>query len=112
MPNDVALRVYNANKATYDPILKDKTLENARDQVQASALLISGCQDNQKSLDGTFNGLFTGTMLRVWEDGSFSGSYREFHASIVRRMPPEQTPNYYTVGFSDSSFESQVPFTI
>ncbi len=112
MPNDVALRVYNANKAIYDPILNDKTIENARNEVQASALLISGCQDNQFSADGTFNGLFTGTMLRVWANGSFSGTYRDFHGSIVQRMPPDQTPNYYFVGTPSPSFESESPFEI
>ena len=98
MPNDVARRVYKANTATYDPILNDKTLKESRNKIQASALLISGCQDNQLSSDGTFNGLFTGTMLRVWGNGAFEGNYRAFHGSIVRRMPPDQTPNYYTIG--------------
>lgn len=112
MPNDVALRVYQANKATYDPILTDPKLQNARGQVQASTLLLSGCQDNQLSADGTFNGLFTGTVLRVWSGGAFSGSYREFHTRIVRRMPPDQTPNYFTVGASNPAFEAETPFTV
>lgn len=112
MPNDVALRVYNANKATYDPILNDQTLKKAKNRIQASALLISGCQDNQLSLDGTFNGLFTGTMLRVWANGSYSGNYRKFHENIVLRMPPDQTPNYYFVGTPSPAFESEEPFSI
>jgi len=112
MPNDVALRVYQANKATYDPILNDPKLQNVRGQVQASALLLSGCQDNQLSEDGTFNGAFTGTLLRVWGGGAFSGSYRDFHARIVRRMPPDQTPNYFTVGALNPAFEAETPFTV
>lgn len=112
MPNDVALRVYQANKGTYDPILNDPRLHNARGQVQASVLLLSGCQDNQLSADGTFNGLFTGTLLRVWSGGAFSGSYRDFYTKIVRRMPPDQTPNYFMVGASNPAFEAEVPFTI
>ena len=112
MPNDIARRVYQANKATYDPILQDTTLDGSRSCVAASATLISGCQDNQLSSDGAFNGLFTGTMLRVWSDGAFTGNYRDFHAAIVQRMPPDQTPNYFTVGSSNAAFESQTPFTI
>jgi len=112
MPNDVALKVYQANKATYDSILQDTALKDTKSRVVASALLISGCQDNQLSADGTFNGLFTGTMLRVWSNGAFTGNYRDFHAGIVRRMPPDQTPNYFTVGEPNAVFEGQSPFSI
>jgi hypothetical protein len=125
MPEDVALRVYQANKATYDPILKrfrpagakgrlpaSRRIRETQDRVSASALLISGCQDNQYSADGAFNGLFTGTMLRVWADGAFEGDYREFHSAIVRRMPPDQTPNYFTVGRPNPTFEGETPFTV
>lgn len=112
MPNDMALKIYQANKAFYDAILKDSTLNNAKGEVQASALLLSGCQDNQLSADGAFNGLFTGTLLRVWNSGTFSGNYRDFHASIVRIMPPDQTPNYFPVGAANLAFEAQTPFTV
>jgi hypothetical protein len=112
MPNDVAFRVYNANKALYDPILNDASIANARSQVNASVLLISGCQDNQLSADGTFNGLFTGTLIRTWATGAFTGTYQELHKAIVRKMPPDQTPNYYTVGTSNPVFETQPAFTV
>lgn len=82
------------------------------DNVQASVILISGCQDNQLSADGQGNGLFTQTLLSVWNDGSFSGDYRAFHRAILDQMPSTQSPNYYTVGAADPSFEGQVPFTL
>ena len=112
MPPDVALRTYRKNREFYDPILKKAKLKETRIAVKASVLLISGCQDNQLSADGDFNGLFTAQLLRVWKNGSFKGDYREFHASIVRRMPPDQTPNYFRAGQTDSKFEAQRPFTI
>ena len=112
MPPQVALRTYQANKSFYDPILTDKSLARARDAVKASALLISGCQDNQLSADGTFNGLFTGTLRRVWNGGKFKGDYRRFHKEILTRMPPDQSPNYFLVGTSDPGFEKQTPFAI
>ncbi|MCI5168204.1 MAG: caspase family protein [Candidatus Electrothrix sp. GM3_4] len=113
-----AFKVYYANRSFYDPILKDESLRDARNQVRASVLLISGCQDEQLSLDGTFNGLFTGMLLRVWQNGDFTGNYKEFHEEISKDMPkgekPEegQTPNYFPVGTANSDFESQKPFTI
>ena len=112
MPPDVALRTYRANRVFYDKILKNMRLKGTEKAVKASVLLISGCQDNQLSSDGDFNGLFTAQLLRVWKNGAFKGSYRKFHASIVRRMPPDQTPNYFRVGRTDLKFEVQKPFTI
>ena len=73
MPDEVALRVYQNNKKFYDPILKRRDLAKALGNVKASVLLISGCQDNQLSEDGTFNGLFTGTLKTVWNGGTFRG---------------------------------------
>jgi hypothetical protein len=112
MPAPVALRTYLANQALYDPILRDSNLRAAEDKVKASVLLISGCQDNQLSADGTFNGLFTGTLKQVWNGGKFKGGYRSFRNRIVNRMPPDQTPNYFAVGARNAQFERQKPFSI
>jgi hypothetical protein len=112
MPDEVALRVYQSNKKFYDPILKQRDLAKALSAVKASVLLISGCQDNQLSQDGTFNGLFTGTLKTVWNGGTFSGSYRRFHTAIGSRMPPDQTPKMSVVGANNAAFVAQKPFTI
>ncbi len=112
MPPDVALKVYRKNRAFYNKILEDPTLKEAKGAVKASVLLISGCQDNQLSSDGVANGLFTSQLLAVWKDGAFKGNYRKFYRDIVRRMPPDQTPNYYQTGLKDSKFEAQTPFTV
>lgn len=112
MPPDVALRTYRNNKSFYDKILKDTKLKDSIEAVKASVLLISGCQDNQLSSDGDFNGLFTSQLLRVWKDGVFKDDYKKFHKEIRRRMPPDQTPNYFHAGQIDKKFEAQTPFTI
>ena len=112
MPPGAALRTYRKNKAFYDKILKNGKLKNADAKVKASVLLISGCQDNQLSADGDFNGLFTSNLLRVWNNGKFKGNYRAFHKAILARMPPDQTPNYFRVGTTSLGFEAQKPFTV
>jgi hypothetical protein len=124
MPNDVALRVYRKHARFYDGLQprakrKGKTRKQAREEraaaeaaVKASVRLLSGCQDNQLSLDGTFNGLFTGTLRVVWDDGRFDGNYAAFHRAIVRRMPATQTPNHFMVGAREASYDRQRPFEI
>jgi hypothetical protein len=112
MPPDVALRTYRKNKAFYDRLQKAKVPKEKQPAVKATVLLISGCQDNQLSADGDFNGLFTAQLLKVWKNGAFKGDYKSFHKMIVKRMPPDQTPNYFKFGAANPKFETQKPFTI
>ncbi|MEY4177767.1 MAG: hypothetical protein RLY70_1341 [Planctomycetota bacterium] len=80
--------------------------------LKASLILISGCQDNQYSLDGDRNGLFTGNLRKVWNNGRFKYGYRRFRDTIAAAMPPSQTPNYLVLGPKNAAFEAQIPFTI
>lgn len=108
MPAEIVHRTYNLNKAFYD-----KILTNLKEpSVKAPVKLISGCQDNQLSLDGPFNGLFTGTLKRIWNGGKFQGNYELFHTKITLQMPSDQTPNLFGIGQSNATFDNQDPFTI
>ena len=111
IPDDVSMATYTQNKGVYDKIQNtfpdgDKVL------VGADVLLISGCQDDQTSSDGTRNGLFTQAMLKVWNSGKFTGSYKKFHSHIVKVMPMWQVPNLFQVGTKNAGFEKQTPFTV
>lgn len=110
MPDEVVRSTYEANKDEYDEIQKSlPPFDKAN--IGASVILTSGCQDNQTSLDGDKNGLFTQTLLEVWNDGAFNSGYRTFRRRIARQMPPWQSPNLFIVGTTDPTFANQVPFT-
>lgn len=111
MPRDVAIRVYMDHSDFYDK-LQSRSAGDPRTKAKATGLLISGCMDNQESSDGERNGLFTATLLSVWRGGKFEGDYRGFHKTIVKFMPPSQTPNYFTIGPANYAFEKQKPFTV
>ncbi|MCA1577735.1 MAG: caspase family protein [Acidobacteria bacterium] len=110
-PAAVRVNTYLRNKEMYDRI---QMAHPAGDKanVQASVLLISGCQDNQLSLDGFRNGLFTGTLREVWANGTFGGGYKDFHRDIRSLMPSTQTPNFSIVGADNPAFGNQNPFTV
>jgi metacaspase-1 len=131
MPDAVAGRVYRAHQAFYDKLQRDVSkaagkpvdpdvalanvavsgrLSSIVSDFKPAVILISGCQDNQTSLDGEHNGAFTEALLKVWNNGAFSGSYAAFHARIKARMPASQTPNLFALGPS-TSFMMQTPFT-
>ncbi len=111
LPGDVRDATYARNQALYDGVQREYP-DGERAQIGASVILISGCQDNQLSADGDRNGLFTATLLKVWNNGAYRAGYRRFHRSIVRRMPLYQSPNYFTVGAPNPAFETQPPFTL
>ena len=111
-PDEVSLRTYRANRDFYTEIMRSLPPPGKESPIRATVRLISGCQDNQLSQDGTFNGLFTGTLLRVWKDGAFEGTYRRFHRAILRLMPPTQSPNHLVIGLPDSEYDAQRPFSI
>lgn len=132
MPPDVAEVTYEKNKDFYDGLQKDIAKQAKRsqdpDSVLASleldtritavesnfkpaAILISGCQDNQTSLDGDPNGAFTGALLKVWNNGTFVGDYSRFHKQILKGLPASQTPNLFPLGAA-GKFLKQQPFMV
>jgi metacaspase-1 len=111
MPKAQAQAVYDAHKTEYEEIQRATPDAESAD-VGAHVLLISGCQDNQTSADGPRNGLFTQTLLGVWDDGRYKGGYKAFHRAIIEKMPPWQSPNWMTVGATASAFHRRKPFKI
>ena len=111
MPRSVGAKVEKAHAKLYRDI-QNAHPGSEKSKVQASILLISGCMDNQFSMDGEKNGAFTGMVKKVWAGGKFTGTYRKFRDAIVSRMPDTQTPNYYVVGAVSATFEAQKPFTV
>ncbi len=133
MPDSVARRVYEQHKAFYDKLQLDVAKAASKAVVdpdvalaqvgatgQATALvgsfdpaviLISGCQDNQTSMDGDHNGAFTEQLLKVWNHGAFTGNYSSLHARIRAGMPASQSPNLFVLGKA-ANFLAQAPFSV
>ncbi len=110
-PDIVLSHTYDQNKSQYDKILKDINIKET--QPVASILLISGCQDNELSQDGTYNGYFTSCLKKIWDGGKFDGSYQKFHKLIYNlMMASDQHPNYFKDGKQNPSYDNARPFTI
>jgi metacaspase-1 len=109
LPRELVGRAYRARRKLYDGLQEAKPKTEL--DVRASLILISGCQDAQTSMDGPFNGAFTAALLRVWNEGTFEGSYRSFHRKIQQQLPITQQPNLMTLG-DGKAFPTQQPFLI
>ncbi len=113
LPYDIERKTYMAHRKLYNDIQTSLAPGGAnKADVGADILLISGCADNQLSGDTPENGIFTGNLKRVWQDGSFEGSYRDLYAELSNLMPASQSPNYYRVGAVDEAFDRQPAFSI
>ncbi|MFI1019078.1 caspase domain-containing protein [Streptomyces sp. NPDC020965] len=111
MPVHKQREIYERDKEFFQGLQRE--LRADQDGTKADALLIAACQDDQFAMDGPVNGKFTGTLLKVWQDGGFSGDgYRAFHQDIARRMPASQSPNLYVTGRPGEDFLAQRPFTV
>ncbi|HEX6318006.1 MAG TPA: caspase family protein [Burkholderiales bacterium] len=134
MPPAVAERTYQAHRDFYDRLQRDVEKRAGKAAVadpdaalaevavssrltaivkkfRPALILISGCQDNQTSMDGERNGAFTEQLLQVWNNGAFKGSYALFHAAIKSRLPATQTPNFFVLGPA-GRFVRQAPFRL
>ena len=133
MPPAVGMRVYAAHKAFYDQLQNDVAkvaggrvidpdtalanvtvstrLTGIVKDFKPALILISGCQDNQFSMDGDHNGAFTEQLLRVWNNGAFTGSYARLHALVRAGLPPSQSPNLFTLGPA-AAFLKQTAFSV
>ena len=90
LPLDIEGKTYKEHQALYDQLQKDNP-DGETLTIDATVILISGCQDNQLSSDGSRNGLFTEKFLHVWKAGGFK-TYRGLHRKIENIMPPVQSP--------------------
>ncbi|HKA44262.1 MAG TPA: caspase family protein [Burkholderiales bacterium] len=134
MPPDVADATYRAHQAFYDNLQKSVAKAAGKGKLadpdtmlahvatnprltrivksfKPTVLLISGCQDNQTSMDGAHNGAFTEQLLHVWNSGAYKGDYVRFHAQIKAGLPSSQTPNLFTLGTA-TKFLKEQPFTV
>lgn len=103
--------IYGKFKSLYDNDVSDAEKNIARTtKINATVILLSGCQDNQSSWDGDKNGLFTEKLLKVYNEGKFKGNYAGLLAGMLKLMPSNQTPNYTLIGKRNAAFESGRPF--
>lgn len=80
----------------------------------ASVVLISGCQDNQTSMDGPGNGAFTYAFLQVWNasNGDYRGNYTDLQLAVRAAVDnPDQLPCIFSYGQTVSSMLGQMPFS-
>lgn len=96
------------NPGVFRALGQESDVLEARNQnrvPQAAVVLLSGCKDEETSGDLPTNGLFTGTLKQVWNDGQFQGDLDSFLTQIsqkvaarARQSGQSQTPQLFPIG--------------
>jgi len=117
IPPDILMMTFKQNNQFYVDIGTSAPREDTT-SVNASVILISGCEDYETSADLGFNGLFTFKLKQVWDRGEFSGNHRDFREAIkaqVQEVDGEQSPKLFWIGENEEGIEvfiQQRPYKI
>lgn len=106
-PPEVVARTLQAHPMLYTNVRRIRC--SLRD-ISASALLLAACQDDQSAAEVGGRGLFTTTMLRIWQNGEFRGDYQALWRRLVSEMPASQVPNLVALGPAAEALRQARPF--
>jgi len=112
-PVDIGDRVYEAQKDFYDPILTRPPADP--DDAKAAVLILSACEKGELArVDEEGVSVFTRTLVTVWNDGRFTGTYGELFdrvSTAVTEAVPLQHPVKRLAGNQPSpTLEHDRPF--
>lgn len=95
LPVDVSLATEKANAAMYSTLQAEIPTKRLA-MIDATVVLLSGCQDDQFSRDGRVNGAFTAAFIDAWTEREARRSLPRLVKAISARIPPSynQVPNY------------------
>lgn len=119
MPSTIADQTYTRNQEHYRAIeakLFAREWKSISHElafpVSAAVVHLSGCMDHQFSHDGPVHGHFTQTLLDVWDEGRFAGSYGDLHREILKLIQMDQSPQLTRFGGAHPDFDRQRAFTV
>ena len=85
--------------------------EGRGNEIKASLLTFAACQDEETAGEINGHGVFTATLIDVWDGGNFTGNYAAFAKEIQRRVQGQET-KFNLDGIRNPAFEGEKPFTI
>ena len=95
LPFEVSVATEKANAAMYSTLQTEIPTKRLA-TIDATVVLLSGCQDDQFSRDGRLNGAFTAALIDAWKEPEARRSLPRLLQAISTRIPPEynQVPNH------------------
>ncbi|MEZ5865425.1 MAG: caspase family protein [Geminicoccaceae bacterium] len=93
---------YATNKDLYDAVRNAVGMKEL-DPPACTVTSFSAAMDSQTTPAGNPLSLFTFNISQAWENGSFAGSYLDFHRAVLSRSRPDATPQLNAEGSMGAS---------
>ena len=118
-----ALRVYMNNGAQKLPKIRNskEIKQNGKSilseyiadpKIVASILHISACEDDKEAHDGKSLSLFTSLLVQYWDEGRFTGNYKDLVGKIRKNSGYLQRAGLATLGKNDLELMHSQPFKL
>lgn len=102
-------------KAREDSIFRPiarKSARNEGDSIKAQLIHIGGCRDGFTSAGYMGGGAFTMALCQAWNNGAFTGTYKELHQKICETINSSQKPQYTEYGPVSDEFKNGRAFEL
>ncbi|MFN2437705.1 MAG: caspase family protein, partial [Chitinophagaceae bacterium] len=104
--------LYKFGSTVYKPLLSKYKNKRKAEGVKASVKLLAACQDDEETLDGENNGIFTEAFIEILKDPDFKNADAETLIDEVKERYFFPQPNFFQYGSIIPSFDDNLPFKI
>ncbi len=107
-PKQQLFNAYKANRSVYEPLMKRPIVRGS--EIAAAVLQLGACQDDELAMEDGEHGLFTKTLMKVFERTGAPASYQELFFRTRRALNGIQKPNLVCYGQNHMKLMANRPF--
>lgn len=113
LPKEVQEEIqYQSGETVYKPIQDTYKTKHQAGNVKASVKLLAACQDDEETLDGVKNGIFTEAFIDILSKEETRHATAEMLIAQVSSKYFFPKPNFFEYGSILTSFDKSFPFSI
>ncbi|KAA2243561.1 S8 family serine peptidase [Chitinophaga agrisoli] len=112
LSDEVQERTLEKNEDAYKAIQDKYRVKKQAAGVKAAVKLLAACQDDQETLDGANNGIFTEAFMSILPDPAYATANCEMLMAAVRNRYQFPVPNFFQYGGIIDAFDYGFPFAI
>ena len=96
----------------YKPLQKKYTIKKQAAGIKAAVKLMAACQDDEETMDGAHNGIFTEAFMELFKSAENKKANAEKLIELVSARYYFPRPNFFQYGSIIPAFDKGFPFTI
>ncbi|MDX2249503.1 MAG: S8 family serine peptidase [Bacteroidia bacterium] len=112
LPMSVLRFALNYSGKVYQPLQEKYKIKPKVSGIKAAVKLLAACQDDQQTLDGPENGIFTAALKQILNNPLYQDKPCEELLKAVSEMYFFPNPNFFQYGSIIPSFDRHFPFQI